>query len=109
MILVIAIFFMIVSFAISSTLKRKFKKYSQTPLASNLSGKEIAERMLADNRINNVQVLCTKGSLTDHYNPSSNTVNLSGPVYHGRNAASAAVAVAAAGGRNGKILIEPNT
>ncbi|MCK5699602.1 MAG: zinc metallopeptidase [Cyclobacteriaceae bacterium] len=92
MILVIAIFFMIVSFAISSTLKRKFKKYSRTPLASNLSGKEIAERMLADNRINNVQVLCTKGSLTDHYNPSSQTVNLSEPVYHGSNAASAAIA-----------------
>lgn len=91
-ILLIAGVFMIISFAVSSRLKSKFKKYSQIPLASNLSGKEIAERMLADNRIHNVQVLCHEGSLTDHYNPSNQTVNLSEPVYHGRNAASAAVA-----------------
>lgn len=92
MILAIGIFFMILSFAVSSRLKRKFKKYSQTPLASNLSGKEIAEQMLADNRINDVTVSCHEGSLTDHYNPATKTVNLSKPVYLGRNAASAAVA-----------------
>lgn len=83
---------MIVSFAVSRRLKSKFKKYSRTPLASNLSGKEIAEQMLADNRIYDVQVTSTKGTLTDHYNPASKSVNLSEPVYFGRNAASAAVA-----------------
>ena len=83
---------MIVSFAVSSTLKRKFKKYSQTPLKSNLSGKDVAEQMLADNRIYDVQVMCHKGALTDHYNPATKLVNLSEQVYHGRNAASAAVA-----------------
>ncbi|NJN25709.1 MAG: zinc metallopeptidase [Cyclobacteriaceae bacterium] len=92
MIFIIAIFFMILSFAISSRLKSKFKKYSQVPLSSNLSGKEIAERMLADHRIHNVKVLCHEGSLTDHYNPATFTVNLSEPVYYGKNAASAAVA-----------------
>jgi len=83
---------MILSWAISSKLKRKFKKYSKIPLSSNLSGKEVAERMLSDNRIHDVQVVCQKGSLTDHYNPVSKTVNLSEPVYFGRNASSAAVA-----------------
>lgn len=92
MIFVIAIFFMIVSYAVSSRLKSKFKKYSQTPLASNLSGKQIAEQMLADNRIYDVTVNCHEGSLTDHYNPANKTVNLSEPVYYGKNAASAAVA-----------------
>ena len=91
-IIVIAVFFMIVSLAVSSRLKGKFKKYSQIPLVSNLSGKEIAERMLADNRIYDVKVICHEGSLTDHYNPATKTVNLSEPVYHGRSAASAAVA-----------------
>lgn len=91
-ILVIAVFFMILSFAVSSKLKRKFKKYSQIPLSSNLSGKEIAERMLADNRIYDVTVNSHKGSLTDHYNPSNKSINLSEPVYHGRNAAAAAIA-----------------
>ncbi len=92
MILIIAIFFMILSFAVSSRLKGKFKKYSQTALASNLSGKEIAEQMLADNRIYDVKVNCHEGTLTDHYNPANKTVNLSEPVYYGKNAASAAVA-----------------
>jgi uncharacterized protein len=92
MIFIIGIFFMILSFAISSRLKSKFKKYSQTTLASNLSGKEVAERMLRDNGIYDVQVLSHQGSLTDHYNPADRTVNLSEPVYHGRNAAAAAIA-----------------
>jgi Zn-dependent membrane protease YugP len=91
MIIVIAIVFMIISFAISSRLKSKFKKYSQIPLSSNLSGREVAERMLADNVIYDVKVICHPGSLTDHYNPAQKTVNLSEPVYHGRNAAAAAV------------------
>jgi Zn-dependent membrane protease YugP len=92
MIFVIAIFFMIVSYAVGAKLKNKFKKYSQIPLQSNLSGAEIAKLMLADNNISDVEVTCVEGQLTDHYNPSNKTVNLSEVVYNGRNAASAAVA-----------------
>ena len=91
-IIVIAIIFMIISFAVSSRLKSKFKKYSQIPLSSNMSGKEVAERMLADNGSYDVSVVCHEGALTDHYNPAQRTVNLSEPVYYGRSAASAAVA-----------------
>jgi hypothetical protein len=92
MIIIIAIGFMILSFAVSARLKSKFKKYSQTTLSSNLSGKEVAERMLSDNGIYDVNVVCHEGALTDHYNPAQRTVNLSEPVYYGRNAAAAAVA-----------------
>jgi Zn-dependent membrane protease YugP len=91
-ILFIGIFFMIVSFAVSSRLKSKFKKYSQVALSSGLSGREVAEKMLRDNGITDVRVTCVQGALTDHYNPSAKTVNLSEPVYHGRSAASAAIA-----------------
>ena len=90
--ILILIVFGIISFAISNKLKRKFKKYSQIPLSSNLSGREVAERMLSDNGIYDVQVVSHQGSLTDHYNPATRTVNLSEPVYFGRNAAAAAVA-----------------
>lgn len=83
---------MIVSFAVQSRLKSKFRKYSQTPLSSNLSGKEIAEKMLRDNGIYDVKVTHVQGKLTDHYNPANKTVNLSEEVYFGRNAAAAAVA-----------------
>jgi Zn-dependent membrane protease YugP len=92
MILIIGIFFMILSWMISTRLKNKFKKYSQIPLSSNMSGREVAETMLSDNRIYDVQVVCHEGTLTDHYNPAAKTVNLSEPVFYGKNAAAAAVA-----------------
>ncbi len=84
--------FIAISFLVSRRLKSKFKKYSQTPLSSGFSGKEIAERMLNKKGIHDVQVTCVQGQLTDHYNPTNKTVNLSQAVYHGRNIAAAAIA-----------------
>ena len=77
---------------VSNTLKRKFKFYSQKQLRNGMSGKEIAEQMLSDHDIRDVEVVSVRGALTDHYNPQKKTVNLSESVYHERNAAAAAVA-----------------
>lgn len=82
----------LVSWLVSSTLKRKFAKYSKVQLRNGMSGAEIAERMLADHGIRDVEVISTPGRLTDHYNPKNKTVNLSEAVYSQRNAAAAAVA-----------------
>jgi Zn-dependent membrane protease YugP len=82
----------LMSWIVSSTLKRKFAKYSKIQLRNGLSGREIAEKMLADNGIYDVEVISTPGQLTDHYNPKNKTVNLSEAVYNQRNAAAAAVA-----------------
>jgi len=90
MILFIAI--AIISFAVQWRFKNKFKQYSETPLASGMSGKDIALKMLHDNGIYDVQVLSAQGRLSDHYNPADRTVNLSPEVYEGRSVASAAVA-----------------
>jgi Zn-dependent membrane protease YugP len=81
-----------VSYYVSNRLKSKFKKYSRIHLQNGMSGKEIAEKMLADHGIYDVQVISTPGMLTDHYNPLKKTVNLSEGVYMQRNAAAAAVA-----------------
>jgi len=83
---------MLVSWLVSNTLKRKFEKYSKVQLRNGMSGAEIAEKMLSDHGITDVQVVSTKGRLTDHYNPKDKTVNLSEAVYSQRNAAAAAVA-----------------
>ncbi len=77
---------------VQSRLKSKFKKYSKLTLQNGMSGREIAEKMLQDNGIYDVQVISTPGRLTDHYNPKDKTVNLSEAVYNQRNAAAAAVA-----------------
>ncbi len=92
LVFIILIGFMVAGFVVQSRLKSKFKKYSEESLANNLSGKEIAEKMLRDSQITDVRVISTPGRLTDHYNPKDKTVNLSEDVYHGRSVAAAAVA-----------------
>lgn len=90
--MLIGLVFMAISLIVSSVLKSKFTKYSKTRLMNGMTGKEIAEKMLADNGIHDVQVIQVNGQLTDHYNPMKKTVNLSEAVYHQANAAAAAVA-----------------
>src|SRR5690606_24956516 len=91
-VLVFGVFFVIVGGMVSARLKSRFRQYSQTHLTTDLTGAEIAKLMLADQCLHDVQVLRGEGQLTDHYNPANRTVNLSPEVYHGRNAAAAAVA-----------------
>lgn len=82
----------LLSWAVSARLKSKFSKYSKVHLRNGMSGAEIATKMLHDHGIYDVKVISTPGRLTDHYNPSNKTVNLSEAVYNQRNAAAAAVA-----------------
>lgn len=82
----------LLSWLVSANLKRKFEKYSKIHLPSGLTGKDVAERMLHENGIYDVTVTSIPGSLTDHYNPTNKTVNLSQPVYFSDSVAAAAVA-----------------
>ncbi|MCO4292729.1 zinc metallopeptidase [Solitalea sp. MAHUQ-68] len=81
-----------ISMLVSWRFKSKFSKYSQEPLSSGLTGREVAEKMLKDNGIYDVQVVSVQGHLGDHYNPANKTVNLSPDVYHNASVAAAAVA-----------------
>jgi len=78
--------------AVQATLKSRFKKYSKIPLRNGMTGREVAEKMLQDNGIYDVQVISVRGRLTDHYNPLNKTINLSEPVYGSYSVAAAAVA-----------------
>ncbi len=89
---VIAGIMFLVGMYVSNRLKRKFEAYSQVPLRSGMTGRAIAEKMLRDNGIYDVQVISTPGQLTDHYNPGNKTVNLSEEVYATDSVAAAAVA-----------------
>ncbi|WP_414477877.1 zinc metallopeptidase [Porphyromonas sp.] len=83
---------MILGMLVQWNLKSKFKKFSQVRLDSGLTGREVAERMLREHGITDVQVISTAGQLTDHYNPASRTINLSEPVYNSNSVMAAAVA-----------------
>lgn len=91
-IIFISFLFMGIGLLVQVRLKNKFAQYSKTPTSSGLSGKEVAEKMLHDNRIFDVSVVSVPGFLSDHYDPSKKTVNLSPDVYEGRNISAAAVA-----------------
>lgn len=91
-IMIISVIFMVIGMIVQGRLRSKFAFYSKVPTSSGLSGKEIAEKMLEQNGIYDVKVISTPGSLTDHYNPTNKTVNLSADVYEGRNIAAAGVA-----------------
>lgn len=92
MIWILVIGFALASWLVSYRLKSKFKEYSQIPTANGMSGKEVVEKMLRDNMIYGVKIESVEGQLTDHYNPSDKTINLSEEVYYGTNVAAAAVA-----------------
>ena len=80
----------LISWIVSASLKHKFAKYSEELLP--MTGRDVAEKMLHDHGIYDVEITCIEGQLTDHYNPTDKTVNLSPDVYHGANVAAAAVA-----------------
>lgn len=82
----------IVGIIVQLRLQSVFKKYSAVPMANDMTGREVAEKMLRDNGIYDVQVVSTPGSLTDHYNPTTKTVNLSESVYNANSISAAAVA-----------------
>ena len=86
------ILIMLLSYLIQNMLTRRFDKYSAVPTPGNLTGAEVARKMLADNGITDVKVEHVQGKLTDHYNPQTKTLNLSDAVYACSNIAAAAVA-----------------
>ena len=61
--------FMLLSWIVGAQLKSRFRKYSQIPVNFGLTGKDVAERMLRENGINDVRVIATEGQLSDNYNP----------------------------------------
>ena len=80
------------SFLVQWNLKNKFEKYGRVPMPGHMTGRDVAEQMLRDNGIYDVSVISTPGRLTDHYNPTDKTVNLSEDVYNDCSVAAAAVA-----------------
>ena len=88
----VSLLFIGISMIVSMILKSRFAAFSKIPLASRLTGKEVAEKMLRENGIYDVQVVSVQGFLTDHYNPMNKTINLSPDVYNNYSVAAAAIA-----------------
>ena len=77
---------------VQQVLQSKFNKYSKVMISNGMTGAEVAQKMLHEHGIYDVKVTSTSGTLTDHYNPMTKTVNLSEGVYASRSVAAAAVA-----------------
>ena len=89
---VLMIVIMGLSFIVQQMLQSRFNKYSQVGLPNGMTGADVARKMLQDHGIYDVQVVPTRGMLTDHFNPQTKTVALSEGVYASRSVAAAAVA-----------------
>ena len=82
----------VLSYAVQASFQKRFREASAAPLLNGMTGREVALRMLNDNGIRDVKVTSTPGQLTDNFNPTNKTVNLSEAVYAQTNVAAAAVA-----------------
>ena len=82
----------LVSWLVQRNLNSKFEKYSQWRMTGNLTGRDVAERMLRENGVDNGSIRPVSGSLSDFFNPTDMTVNLSESVYDSNSVAAAAVA-----------------
>jgi Zn-dependent membrane protease YugP len=91
-IFLVSLLFIGISIVVSMILKGKFATYGKIPLASRLTGKVVAEKMLRENGIYDVQVVSVNGFLSDHYNPLTKTINLSPEVFGNYSVSAAAVA-----------------
>jgi uncharacterized protein len=91
-IFLVSLLFVGISMVVSMIMKSRFKTYGKIPLASRLTGKEVAEKMLRENGIYDVKVVSVEGFLSDHYNPANKTINLSPEVFGSYSVSAAAVA-----------------
>lgn len=89
---IIMIITMVASMIVQQVLQSKFNKYSKVMISNGMTGAQIAQKMLQEHGIYDVKVTSTRGTLTDHYNPMTKTVNLSEGVYASNSVAAAAVA-----------------
>lgn len=83
---------MVASMIVQQVLQSKFNKYSKVMISNGMTGAQVAQKMLHEHGIYDVKVTSTRGTLTDHYNPITKTVNLSEGVYASNSVAAAAVA-----------------
>lgn len=79
-------------YIVQARLQSVFAKYAKEPIPGGLTGAEVAEKMLRENRVHNVKITHVNGHLTDHFNPQTMTVNLSDSVYASRSISALAVA-----------------
>ncbi|MBO4536696.1 MAG: zinc metallopeptidase [Bacteroidales bacterium] len=82
----------LLSYWVQASFQKKFQEASQLPILGGMPGREVALRMLADHGIHDVKVTSTPGQLSDNFNPTNKTVNLSQSVYAQNSVAAAAVA-----------------
>ena len=69
-----------------------YKKTSNIEFRSDTTGYDVARNILDKNGLNNILVVETNGTLTDHYDPTRKVIKLSKDIYHGNSVASASVA-----------------
>jgi Zn-dependent membrane protease YugP len=82
----------ILMFAVQWYVRSAYKKWSQVPTRSKLTGSQAAQRLIERSGLYDVRIEAVQGRLSDHYDPRSKILRLSPGVYHGSSVASLAIA-----------------
>lgn len=83
---------LLLSFIAQGMVKSTFSKYSSVKIERNITGAQAANYLLQKNDVSGVTVKPISGSLTDNFNPTNMTLNLSEPVYNVSSIAAVGVA-----------------
>lgn len=90
--LIIFLLMLIIPIYASIKVNLSYKKYTKVNNEKNLTGFDVARRILDENNLGDIYVVETKGTMSDHYDPRRKTVRLSTDVYHGTSISSLAIA-----------------
>jgi Zn-dependent membrane protease YugP len=88
---------MVMSLWASARVKGAFARYSKVPTRAQITGAQVAERILAESQVQGVKIEAIRGELSDHYDPRSHTLRLSEKIFSGRSLAAVGVAAHEAG------------
>lgn len=89
---ILVIIGVLISLAAQIFVSTSYRKYKKVATKSGLQGYEVARRILDSNNLQNVDIVETRGELTDHYDPTRKVIRLSSDIYHGATVASSSVA-----------------
>lgn len=81
----------------SYRVKSAFNKYSRVGSSKRMTGEQAARELLKGAGIDDVEVVSTRGMLSDHYNPKNKTLALSEGVYNKNSVAAIGIAAHEAG------------
>lgn len=90
--LILAIIVILIPLIAQIGVSSNYQKYKRVKNTKELTGYDVARKILDENGLGDIYIVETRGELTDHYDPTKKVVRLSSDIYHGKTIAAMSVA-----------------